>query len=77
MATDMGDTIETQNSQIDRMNKKAESNSNRIKAAKYTISTPLMIENPENRPKVPPITDNFVSKFAFSSFVILSNVGVA
>ena len=33
MATDMGDTIATQNDQIDRMNVKAESNSNRIKAA--------------------------------------------
>ena len=32
MATDMGDTIETQNTQIDRMNVKAESNSDRIKA---------------------------------------------
>ena len=33
LAADMGDTIETQNNQIDRMNVKAESNSNRIQAA--------------------------------------------
>ena len=33
MGTDMGETIKTQNNQIDRMNVKAESNSNRIQAA--------------------------------------------
>jgi hypothetical protein len=43
---------------------------------KYIISTPLMIENPVNSPMVPPIADNLSSKFAFSSFVIRSNVGV-
>ena len=33
MGKDMGETIKTQNNQIDRMNVKAESNSNRIQAA--------------------------------------------
>ena len=33
MVTDMGDAIETQNNQIDRMTVKAGSNSNRIQAA--------------------------------------------
>ena len=48
-----------------------------ILTAKYTISTPLMMENPVSSPMVPPTVDNFVSKFAFSSFVIRSKVGVA
>jgi hypothetical protein len=36
-----------------------------------------MIENPVNNPIVPPIVDSFVTKFAFSSLVILSKVGEA
>ena len=44
--------------------------------AKYMISIPLMMENPVRRPMVPPIVDSLVSKFAFSSFTILSKVGV-
>ena len=44
---------------------------------KYKISTRLIIENPLRSPIVPPIDDNLVPKLAFSSFVILSYVGVA
>ena len=44
---------------------------------KQMISTPLMMENPVRRPIVPPIVESFVSKFAFSSFIILSKLGVA
>ena len=59
---------------------------------KYTISTPLISENPVNRPIVPPITESLVSAFALSSctqkqrfddcliffhtFMITSKVGV-
>jgi len=35
-----------------------------------------MMENPVNKPIVPPIVENFVSKFAFSSLVILLNIAV-
>ena len=42
---------------------------------KYTISTPLMIENPVRSPMVPPIADNISVNLAALSFVILSNVG--
>ena len=37
---------------------------------------PLMMENPVKSPIVPPIADSLVSKFAFSSLVIRSKVGV-
>ena len=47
-----------------------------ILAAKYRISTPLMIENPVRSPMVPPIADNMSTNFAALSLVILSNVGV-
>ena len=33
-------------------------------AAKYIISTPLMIENPVRSPMVPPIADNISTNFA-------------
>ena len=47
-----------------------------ILAAKYTISTPLMIENPVRSPIVPPIADNWSTNLAALSLVILSKVGV-
>ena len=48
-----------------------------IFAAKYKISTALMMENPVRRPMVPPIADIMSTNFAALSFVILSNVGVS
>ena len=42
---------------------------------KYTISAPLMMENPVRSPMVPPIADNMSTNFAALSLVILSNVG--
>ena len=42
--------------------------------AKYMISTPLIIENPESRPMVPPIADNMSTNLAALSLVILSKV---
>ena len=48
-----------------------------IFAAKYKISTPLIMENPVRSPMVPPIADNMSTNFAALSFVILSNVGVS
>ena len=44
---------------------------------KYTISTPLIIENPVRRPMVPPIADNISTGLAALSLVTLSNVGVS
>ena len=44
---------------------------------KYSISTPLMIENPVRSPMVPPIADNISTNLAALSLVILSNVGVS
>ena len=41
-----------------------------ILAAKYTISTALMMENPVRRPMVPPIADNMSTVLAASSLVI-------
>ena len=35
----------------------------------------LMMENPVRSPMVPPMVESLVSKFAFSSFVILAKVG--
>ena len=49
----------------------------RISTRKTMNSTRLRIQNPLNNPIVPPTTPSFVSKFAFSSFVILSKIGVA
>ena len=49
----------------------------RIFPTKYSISTPLMMENPVRRPMVPPIADNMSTNFAALSFSILSNVGVS
>ena len=46
-------------------------------AAKYTISTALMMENPVRSPMVPPIADNMSTNFAALSLVTLSNVGVS
>ena len=43
---------------------------------KKIISNPLMMENPAKSPMVPPMVDSFDSRFAFSSIVILSKVGV-
>ena len=48
-----------------------------ILAAKYIISTALMIENPVSNPMVPPIADNMSTNFAALSLVILSKVGVS
>ena len=48
-----------------------------ILTAKYEISTPLIMENPVNSPIVPPTAASLVSKFAFSSLVILSNIEVS
>ena len=45
--------------------------------AKYTISTPLIIEKPVRSPIVPPIADSLSTNFAALSLVILSNVGVS
>ena len=44
---------------------------------KKIISNPLMMENPAKSPMVPPMVDSFDSRFAFSSFVTLSKVGVS
>ena len=41
---------------------------------KYMISTPLIIENPERSPMVPPIADNMSTNLAALSLVILSKV---
>ena len=41
---------------------------------KYMISTPLIKENPERRPMVPPIDDNMSTNLAALSLVILSKV---
>ena len=45
-----------------------------ILSPKYTISTPLMMENPVKSPIVPPIAENMSTNFAALSFVILSKV---
>ena len=49
----------------------------KILAAKYRISTPLMMEKPVRSPMVPPTADNMSTNFAALSLVILSNVGVS
>ena len=48
-----------------------------ILAAKYIISTPLMMENPVRSLMLPPIADNMSTNFAALSLVILVNVGVS
>ena len=49
----------------------------RIFVAKYTISTPLIIENPVRSPMVPPMADNMSTALAALSLVIRSNDGVS
>ena len=46
-------------------------------AKNKTTSAALRIETPANKPTVPPMEESFVSKFALSSFSMLSKVGLA
>ena len=48
-----------------------------ILAKKNRTSAALRIETPANKPTVPPIEESLVSKFALSSFSMLSKVGLA
>ena len=46
-------------------------------AAKYIISTALMMENPVSRPMVPPTAESMSTNFILLSLVMRSNVGVS